>query len=220
MSGPVPPPPSIVTANGSRIIVSGTPVAGQVPTADGPNAAHWAAGGGGGGPEVVRINQDGVVTQAVAAWSAFPNGTRAGVLADLWCTVGVDPPPWLTANADGSVTLNEDAVLSWLTLVDVVFLDGVAPEWVWQGSGLQDSQYGANVAGIQALPVMPMRTANDPLQPLMPTCVGVLHMPPFGNSAGDILDFRPAWESTATLVANYTDTAGHPTISTFLTRWK
>jgi len=48
MSGPIPAPPSIGTADGSRIIIAGTPAAGMVPVASGPNAATWATPGGGG----------------------------------------------------------------------------------------------------------------------------------------------------------------------------
>lgn len=75
MAGPVSPPPTIVTANGSRIIISGTPAAGQVPTADGPNAAHWAPGGV-GAPEWV------------ASWNAVP-GTGLG---DAWGAGIADVP--------------------------------------------------------------------------------------------------------------------------------
>lgn len=42
MSGPIPAPASIATADGHRIVVTGTPAADDVMTADGPNAAHWA----------------------------------------------------------------------------------------------------------------------------------------------------------------------------------
>ena len=55
MSGPIPAPPSIGTADGSRIVVSGAPAAGQVLTADGPNAAHWAAAGGGGPAGSIKL---------------------------------------------------------------------------------------------------------------------------------------------------------------------
>jgi hypothetical protein len=61
--------PSIVTANGQRIVVSGVPAAGQLPTADGPNAAHWAAPAGGGLPVVRKFpfafNTPDILTGAV-----------------------------------------------------------------------------------------------------------------------------------------------------------
>lgn len=76
MGGPIAPPPTIVTANGSRIIISGTPVAGQVPTATGPNAAVWAPGGGASSPIWVHeLSQD--LTASDGSYAAFLTQTWA-----------------------------------------------------------------------------------------------------------------------------------------------
>lgn len=85
MSGPIPAPPSIGTANGARIVVAGTPAAGQVMVADGPNAAHWGpAGGGAGGPVWVG-----------ALWV-----TAAGAPFDTWDTNAIQ-----TRTGDSSLDL-------------------------------------------------------------------------------------------------------------------